>query len=102
MFLFNRAANKAEDKEKPKKLDEEAVPLSVVEFLDVIEEPLKDLYLPEARGKTIYASLLGTAANLTPAENIKVLAICKGLRCRIFSIIAQWTFFQAFVSSRNI
>ena len=50
----------------------EAVPLTVVEFIDAIEEPLKDQYLPEAAGKTIYASLLGTAADLTPAENVKV------------------------------
>ena len=50
----------------------EAVPMSVVEFIDAIEEPLKDQYLPEAIGKTIYASLLGTAANLTPADNVKV------------------------------
>ena len=50
----------------------EAVPMTVVEFIDAIEEPLKDQYLPEALGKTIYASLLGTAADLTPAENVKV------------------------------
>ena len=50
----------------------ENVPMSVVEFMDAIEEPLKDQYLPEALGKTIYASLLGTAANLTPADNVKV------------------------------
>ena len=48
------------------------MPMSVVEFMDAIEEPLKDQYLPEALGKTIYASLLGTAANLTPADNVKV------------------------------
>ena len=52
--------------------DVETVPMSVVEFLDSIEEPLKNQYLPEARGKTIYASLLGTAADLSPVENIKV------------------------------
>ena len=52
--------------------DEESVPMSVVEFLDAVEEPLKDQHLPEAKGKTIYASLLGTAANLTPGENVKV------------------------------
>lgn len=46
---------------------------SVVEFLDTIEEPLINLHLPEAKGKTIYASLLGTAANMTPVENVKVI-----------------------------
>ena len=55
--------------------EEESVPLSVVEFLQAVEEPLKDQYLPEAKGKTIYTSLLGTAADLTPAENIKVKPI---------------------------
>ena len=54
------------------KHEESAVPMSVVEFLDAVEEPLKDQYLPEARGKTIYASLLGTAADLSPVDNVKV------------------------------
>ena len=54
------------------KIEESAVPMSVVEFLDAVEEPLKDQYLPEARGKTIYASLLGTAADLSPVDNVKV------------------------------
>ena len=46
--------------------------MSVVEFLNALEEPLKDQYLPQIMGKVIYASLLGTRANLTPAENVKV------------------------------
>ena len=54
------------------KIEASAVPMSVVEFLDAVEEPLKDQYLPEARGKTIYASLLGTAADLSPVDNVKV------------------------------
>ena len=33
------------------KSDEESVPMSVVEFLDAVEEPLKDQHLPEAKGK---------------------------------------------------
>ena len=49
--------------------------MSVVEFLDAVEEPLKDQHIPEAKGKTIYASLLGTAANLTPVENVNVNSI---------------------------
>ena len=59
------------DDSAPKR-EESAVPMSVVEFLDAVEEPLKDQYLPEARGKTIYASLLGTAADLSPVDNVKV------------------------------
>ena len=58
----------------PNKMEEDidSVPMSVVEFLDTIEEPLKDEYLPEAKGKTIYASLLGTAKDLSPVENVQV------------------------------
>lgn len=54
-------------------IEEAATSMTVVEFIDAIEEPLKDQYLPEASGKTIYTSLLGTAANLSPAENVKVI-----------------------------
>ena len=54
-------------------IEEAATPMTVVEFIDAIEEPLKDQYLPEASGKTIYTSLLGTAANLPPADNVKVI-----------------------------
>ena len=46
--------------------------MSVVEFLQAVEEPLKEEYLPKPLGKTIYTSLLGTAAKLTPGENVKV------------------------------
>ena len=45
--------------------------MSVVEFLNVVEEPLKDKHLPLEKGKTIYTSLLGTAADLTPMDNVK-------------------------------
>ena len=38
---------------KKKISDEESVPMSVVEFLDAVEEPLKDQHLPEAKGKAI-------------------------------------------------
>jgi len=48
------------------------VPMSVVEFLDAIEEPLKDKHLPNERGKFIYTSLLGTAKDLSPVENVQV------------------------------
>jgi hypothetical protein len=50
----------------------EEVPMSVVEFLNAVEEPLKDEHLPQERGKFIYTSLLGTAADLTPEQNVKV------------------------------
>ena len=46
--------------------------MTVVEFLDAVEEPLKDEHIPQALGKTIYASLLGTAADLSASENVKV------------------------------
>ena len=49
--------------------------MSVVEFLEAIEGPLKKQFLPDAKGKTIYTSLLGTIADLTPAENVKVKEI---------------------------
>ena len=45
--------------------------MSVVEFLNVVEEPLKDKHLPLEKGRTIYTSLLGTAADLSPADNVK-------------------------------
>lgn len=51
---------------------EEEVPMSVVEFLNAVEEPLKDQHLPQGKGKFIYTSLLGTAADLSTAENVKV------------------------------
>jgi hypothetical protein len=66
-----------QNEEDPAKIDgpeeEREVPMTVVEFLNAVEEPLKDEYLPDALGKTIYTSLLGTAAKLSPADNVKVL-----------------------------
>lgn len=44
-----------------------------MEFLDAIEEPLKEELLPLEKGKTIYTSLLGTAPGLAPEENVKVI-----------------------------
>ena len=52
--------------------NETEVPMTVVEFLQAVEEPLKEEYLPAAKGKTIYTSLLGTSNKLSPAENVKV------------------------------
>ena len=49
------------------------VTTAVVEFLQAVEEPLKDEYLPKALGKTVYTSLLGTSPSLTPGENVKVI-----------------------------
>ena len=51
---------------------DEEVPMSVVEFLNAIEEPLKDKHIPMERGRFIYTSLLGTAKDLTTAENVQV------------------------------
>ena len=47
-----------------------------------VEEPLKREHLPPGKGKFIYTSLLGTAAHLTTSENIKVVSI-SGL-CQVF------------------
>ena len=46
--------------------------ITVTEFLQAVEEPLKEEHLPVAKGKTIYTSLLGTSAKLSPVENVKV------------------------------
>ena len=45
--------------------------MSVVEFLDAVEEPLKDAHIPPGKGNFIYTSLLGTAADLSTAENVQ-------------------------------
>ena len=42
----------------------EEVPMSVVDFLNEIEGPLKDQHLPKEKGKYIYTSMLGTAKGL--------------------------------------
>ena len=77
---------------------EEEVPMSVVEFLDAVEEPLKDAHIPQVgqkkkmgkknipqgKGHFIYTSLLGTAADLSTAENVQasqnILLLCS-TRC---------------------
>ena len=46
--------------------------MSVVEFLDAVEEPLKDAHIPPGKGHFIYTSLLGTASDLSTAENVQV------------------------------
>ena len=46
--------------------------MSVVEFLDAVEEPLKDKHIPPGKGNFIYTSLLGTSAHLSTAENVQV------------------------------
>ena len=46
--------------------------MSVVEFLDAVEEPLKDAHIPPGKGHFIYTSLLGTAKDLSTAENVQV------------------------------
>ena len=54
--------------------DAEEVPMTVLEFLEAVEQPIKEQHLPEGLGKTVYASMLGTAKGLSPAENVKVKA----------------------------
>ena len=52
---------------------EKEVPMTVVEFLQSVEEPLKDEHLPAGLGKTIYTSLLGTSSKICAADNVKVI-----------------------------
>ena len=64
---FSRNMTDEERREERKKRRKERetptadVPMSVVDFLEVIEHPLKDQYLPADRGQYIYTSMLGTA-----------------------------------------
>ena len=64
---FARNMTEEERKEERKKRrkeresPEDNVPMSVVEFLEIIEHPLKDKYLPPEKGQYIYTSMLGTA-----------------------------------------
>ena len=55
------------------KKEEKEVPMTVVEFLQSVEEPLKDEHLPAGLGKTIYTSLLGTSSKVCAADNVKVI-----------------------------
>ena len=64
--------NNVQNELSSENVNEKEVPMTVVEFLDAVEEPLKDEHIPQALGKTIYASLLGTAADLSASENVKV------------------------------
>ncbi len=79
----------------PKEAKEE-VPMSVVDFLNAVEEPLKDKFLPLELGQTIYTSLLGTAQNMAPAENVKVPRICicfqyiLPITCIILRYLCSW------------
>ena len=57
--------------------------MSVVEFLDAIEEPLKDKHLPKENGKFIYTSLLGTAPGLSTAENVQLAIFMEQENIRI-------------------
>ena len=81
---FSRAMTDEERREERKKrrrdreaaaaadTEDEPVPLSVVDFLEVIEAPLKEAHLPQERGRYIYTSMLGTARELSAAENVRV------------------------------
>ena len=52
----------AKDDSSDDEVDE--VPLSVVEFLEEIEVPIKNKVLPAEMGKFVYTSMLGTAQHL--------------------------------------
>ena len=57
--------------------NEDAGTITVTEFLQAVEEPLKEEHLPVPKGKTIYTSLLGTSAKLSAADNVKVGDLCQ-------------------------
>merc|ERR1712141_84081 len=57
--------------------------ITVTEFLQAVEEPLKEEHLPVAKGKAIYTSLLGTSAKLSPAENVKIILLMEMENIRI-------------------
>ena len=61
------------NEEMDDKKEEKEVPMTVVEFLQSVEEPLKDEHLPVGLGKTIYTSLLGTSSKVCAADNVKVI-----------------------------
>ena len=72
--------------------------MTVVEFLDAVEEPLKDEHIPQALGKTIYASLLGTAADLSASENVKVrVYLVTYYFCLLESGFKRLIFFSPFI-----
>ena len=50
-LFLEQQMNRISQDASTKKSEEESVPMSVVEFLDAVEEPLKDQHLPEAKGK---------------------------------------------------
>ena len=60
--------NMPQETEKPKKdinsEEEKETPMGVVEFLEAIEEPLKEKHLPREMGQYIYTSMLGTSKHL--------------------------------------
>ena len=60
--------------------------MSVVEFLNAVEEPLKEKHLPLEKGRTIYTSLLGTAADLSPTDNVKA-SVSVSLLCSLCLVI---------------
>ena len=73
---FERERKKKE-KAGMKVEDEDDGSIAVTEFLQAVEEPLKEEHLPAAFGKTIYTSLLGTSAKLSAADNVKVRHLCQ-------------------------
>jgi len=62
----------AEERRRLRREENGDTPLTVVEFLDAIEEPLKEKHVPQGKGHFIYTSLLGTHKDLSTAENVQV------------------------------
>ena len=64
---------KTETKARKKRIADgkEEAPMYVVEFLDAVEEPLKEAHIPQGKGNFLYTSLFGTAAHISTAENVQ-------------------------------
>ena len=75
--------------------EEKQVPMTVVEFLQSVEEPLKDEHLPAGLGKTIYTSLLGTSSKVCAADNVKVI-LKNQFVYRVLALCRMKQFFRLF------
>ncbi|XP_075232512.1 nonribosomal peptide synthetase ebony [Lycorma delicatula] len=45
----------------------------VFEFLETMEQPVREQYLPKKKGEVLHSFMMGTNQNLTPAENVSVM-----------------------------
>ena len=64
---------KTETKARKKRIADgkEEAPMYVVEFLDAVEEPLKEAHIPQGKGNFLYTSLFGTAPHISTAKNVQ-------------------------------